>query len=351
VIAHLLGCFWFYTAEHASQGETDPCESGLLLCSGEDAKVVTWWEALDISEDNKWEQYWAALYWSFTTMTTVGYGDITPKSDAERVYAIFSMIFGATIFGYIVGSIAALAGNDNSGKMFNTQRVGECVKTKKRIAMIRDFCDEQNMTAKTKDMVRLHYQFFYQEKSPYSEDVILADLSPCIRKQVALHVHSEAIERLGLFQGAELRGLIDGPLPAWFTALVMRMLEPQVVAAGEDILSCASTSMHSKETKQEFEQSRENAQRRDDAQAHELFFVLSGECEAYIPRGWSASGPPGSQCDTGGSGDIGGTTDQDPRLAPSQRERIVLVFTAGCMFGFQRVHGVAAQANERSTNF
>merc|ERR1711970_1209884 len=126
------------------------------------------------------------------------------------------------------------------------------------MAMIRDFCDEQNMTKRIQEVVRLHYQFYYQEESPFAEASILQDLSPMIRKEVALHIHGESISRLGLFQGPELRGLHNGPVPGWFTVLVIQMLEPQVVAAGEDILSCTSTSAHPR--------------------AHELFFVLSGEC-------------------------------------------------------------------------
>jgi len=322
VMAHLLGCFWYYISMH--NNETTPCKSGSLMCSNPDAKVETWWEAVNIGEDQKWEQYVAALYWAFTTMTTVGYGDITPKSDIERIYAIVSMIFGATIFGYIVGSIAALAGNDSGKSMFTTN-LGECVKTKKRIAMIRDFCDEQSMAKKTQDAVRLHYMFYYQEKSPYNEEFLLQELPPFLRKQAILHVHSSAIESLGLLQGTELCGLHTGPTPAWFTAMVMRMLEPQVVAAGQDILTCTSESEHPR--------------------AQEIFFVMMGECEAYIPRGWSSSGPR-SQCDTGGSGDIGGTNDFTN--APTKRERVVRVFSKGCMFGLEHLLPKEEQYQVRS---
>ena len=41
-------------------------------------------------------------------MTTVGYGDITPTNMAERIYAICAMFFGATMFGYVIGSIASI---------------------------------------------------------------------------------------------------------------------------------------------------------------------------------------------------------------------------------------------------
>ena len=46
-------------------------------------------------------------------MTTVGYGDILPFTVSEKVYAIAIMLMGATVFGYIVGSVGTLATNAN----------------------------------------------------------------------------------------------------------------------------------------------------------------------------------------------------------------------------------------------
>ena len=39
-------------------------------------------------------QYVAGVYWAFTTMTTVGYGDILPQNDIERAFAILIMFTG-----------------------------------------------------------------------------------------------------------------------------------------------------------------------------------------------------------------------------------------------------------------
>ena len=41
------------------------------------------------------QQYVVSLYWSFTTMTTLGYGDITPQNSSERIFAMACMLFGA----------------------------------------------------------------------------------------------------------------------------------------------------------------------------------------------------------------------------------------------------------------
>ena len=42
--------------------------------------------------------YWDAIWWAFTTVTTVGYGDVVPITHAGRVLAIFIMIGGVTFF-------------------------------------------------------------------------------------------------------------------------------------------------------------------------------------------------------------------------------------------------------------
>jgi len=76
----------------------------------------------DVSH-NAGSQYLAALYWAMTTMTTVGYGDITPGSDGERGYAILAMVVGGSFYGYVVGSICAIvANNDLNANMYSAKR-------------------------------------------------------------------------------------------------------------------------------------------------------------------------------------------------------------------------------------
>ena len=43
------------------------------------------------------------FYFSFTSLTTVGFGDYHPQSDAERLITIFILMFGVAIFSYIMG--------------------------------------------------------------------------------------------------------------------------------------------------------------------------------------------------------------------------------------------------------
>lgn len=48
-----------------------------------------------------------ALWWSFTTMTTVGYGDKFPMSTGGRIVALFPMICGIGVFALITSLVSA----------------------------------------------------------------------------------------------------------------------------------------------------------------------------------------------------------------------------------------------------
>ena len=49
--------------------------------------------------DSEIDSWLNAAWWTVATVTTVGYGDIVPVTDAGRIIAIFYMFFGITILG------------------------------------------------------------------------------------------------------------------------------------------------------------------------------------------------------------------------------------------------------------
>jgi voltage-gated potassium channel len=49
-----------------------------------------------------------ALWWGIVTLTTVGYGDIVPKTTAGRLCGVAIMITGIAVLGVLAGSLASL---------------------------------------------------------------------------------------------------------------------------------------------------------------------------------------------------------------------------------------------------
>jgi voltage-gated potassium channel len=53
------------------------------------------------------ENFADALWWAFVTITTVGYGDISPVTGEGRIIAVFLMVLGITLFGVLTAGLAA----------------------------------------------------------------------------------------------------------------------------------------------------------------------------------------------------------------------------------------------------
>jgi hypothetical protein len=65
-----------------------------------------WIVARDVQDGDPFtDQYSTAFYWAFMTMTTVGYGEVVPRSSPEKIYSILSMIIACGFFSFILGSI------------------------------------------------------------------------------------------------------------------------------------------------------------------------------------------------------------------------------------------------------
>ena len=61
-------------------------------------------------------RYVTCVYWSMTTVTTVGYGDIVPESDTERIVAIFCMMIGTLVYSFIIGSVSSIVASTDANQ-------------------------------------------------------------------------------------------------------------------------------------------------------------------------------------------------------------------------------------------
>lgn len=59
-------------------------------------------------EQSLWIRYVTSMYWSITTLTTVGYGDLHPVNIREMIFDIFYMLFNLGLTAYLIGNMTNL---------------------------------------------------------------------------------------------------------------------------------------------------------------------------------------------------------------------------------------------------
>ena len=64
-----------------------------------------------------------AMYWAFTTLTTVGYGDVLPVSQAEMAVSIVVQFAGTCILGYVMGDVASMLTKEEASAKMIKERI------------------------------------------------------------------------------------------------------------------------------------------------------------------------------------------------------------------------------------
>eukprot|EP00258_Populus_trichocarpa_P030140 XP_024446159.1 potassium channel AKT1-like [Populus trichocarpa] len=85
---HSAGCFYYLIAARYH----DPHNTWIGAALGD-----------NFLEQGIWRRYVTSIYWSITTLTTVGYGDLHPVNTREMIFDIFYMLFNLGLTAYPFG--------------------------------------------------------------------------------------------------------------------------------------------------------------------------------------------------------------------------------------------------------
>lgn len=88
-LAYFLGTMWFILTKHSTK----------------DPEEYTFYNVYEMSELTNVQNLTIVVYFMFTTLSTVGFGDFNPKSEIERVIMTFILICGVACFAYIMSQL------------------------------------------------------------------------------------------------------------------------------------------------------------------------------------------------------------------------------------------------------
>ena len=86
-MCHLCSCFWITIASFSDDAIKNKFSG-------------TWLEPFYGEKTQRLDIYLVSLYWTVTTITTVGYGDISGTNLPEMIFCCLVMIIGVIAFGF-----------------------------------------------------------------------------------------------------------------------------------------------------------------------------------------------------------------------------------------------------------
>eukprot|EP00191_Tetraselmis_sp_GSL018_P005589 CAMPEP_0177605304 /NCGR_PEP_ID=MMETSP0419_2-20121207/16627_1 /TAXON_ID=582737 /ORGANISM="Tetraselmis sp., Strain GSL018" /LENGTH=989 /DNA_ID=CAMNT_0019099439 /DNA_START=131 /DNA_END=3101 /DNA_ORIENTATION=+ len=217
LILHLVACAFFYVAQSSMEDKFEGrlYDDGLTLndFAGleehkkaeimHEAWANTWVGEMGLDSSDNASRYITALYWSMSTLTTVGYGDVTPANDVEKVASMFAMVIGVTVFAYFMGTTASLI-----TALHSTETV-----VSSRISQMNEFLRQRRVPRELQNKVRKFYALAAQHQQCEDEE-LLKQLSTPLRTELLLYLYRNALESVSFFKGQD---------PVFITSLVYKL--------------------------------------------------------------------------------------------------------------------------------
>lgn len=163
-LIHLLACGWIYLG------------SGNM---GPDSDRVA--------------EYIKAIYWTITTLTTVGYGDIAAKTLTQMLYANGTQIIGVAVFGYVLSNVASLIARADAAREHHMDNLDKA----------ETFMKIHDIPAEIRNKVRSYYHYLWQSHKGYRDKNLIFELPRRIQAEMVFHINRTIINKVPFFKDAQ----------------------------------------------------------------------------------------------------------------------------------------------------
>lgn len=133
--------------------------------------------------------YIRAFYWSITTLTTTGYGDITPQTDAGKIFNVFVMLIGFSAFGLIIGQISNLIMSNNRHNEANRQKMDD----------LKLFMNYYQVPESIREEIFTFYNHMMTKRLSDNDSKIISELPTVLQNELQVYMKIKLISNLPIF--------------------------------------------------------------------------------------------------------------------------------------------------------
>lgn len=150
-------------------------------------------------DPNKLMEYVKAFYWAMTTLTTVGYGDISAKTPPQMLYATMTQLLGVGVFGFILSNVASLLSRLDAAREHHMENIDQ----------IETFMNSYNIPTDIRWQVRSYYHYVWKEHNGRLDRSLLKSLPDKLQSEINFSINRSVIERVPFLRSASRELLED----------------------------------------------------------------------------------------------------------------------------------------------
>ncbi|XP_068902393.1 potassium voltage-gated channel subfamily H member 6-like isoform X3 [Tenebrio molitor] len=185
LIAHWLACIWY------------------AIGSAENHSKIGWLEILANDTHQFYgpnntggpsikSRYVTALYFTFTSLTSVGFGNVAPNTDAEKIFTICVMLAGSLMYASIFGNVSAIIQRLYSGTArYHTQML-----------RVREFIRFHQIPNPLRQRLEEYFQHAWTFTNGIDMNSVLKGFPECLQADICLHLNRNLLQNCSVFDGA-----------------------------------------------------------------------------------------------------------------------------------------------------
>ncbi|XP_012554706.2 potassium voltage-gated channel subfamily H member 1 isoform X1 [Hydra vulgaris] len=184
--SHWMACIWFLIATFDLENQNT--NSWVYCLYIENTEPFQ--NDFDVNTQRKGFIYISALYYTLSSLTTCGFGNIAPNTFAERIFGVVTMVFGCLMYAFIFGQV--------------TNIISQLSKTKNeytsQLRTIRQFNAINKIPKKVCKRAENYFIASWVVKKGTEKEKVMSKFPLSLQSDLCLHIHKNVFKNEPAFR-------------------------------------------------------------------------------------------------------------------------------------------------------
>uniref|UniRef100_A0A3P9IWA7 Potassium voltage-gated channel, subfamily H (eag-related), member 6a n=1 Tax=Oryzias latipes TaxID=8090 RepID=A0A3P9IWA7_ORYLA len=193
LIAHWLACIWYAIGNMERTGSARVGGMKIGWLDNLADQIGKEYNDSDTSSGPSIEdKYVTALYFTFSSLTSVGFGNVSPNTNPEKIFSICVMLIGSLMYASIFGNVSAIIQRLYSGTArYHTQML-----------RIKEFIRFHQIPGGLRQRLEEYFQHAWSYTNGIDMNAVLKGFPECLQADICLHLNRSLLHNCSAFHGA-----------------------------------------------------------------------------------------------------------------------------------------------------